>query len=73
MVDPRHPRLSIVRQCTLVSIARSSFYYEGKGESPLNLVLMRLIDEQYLETPWYGWRGTCGAGATVLAASGCAA
>jgi putative transposase len=56
MVDPRHPRLSIVRQCTLVSIARSSFYYEGKGESPLNLVLMRLIDEQYLETPWYGSR-----------------
>ncbi len=56
MVDPRHPRLSIARQCALVSIARSSFYYEGKGESPLNLALMRLIDEQFLETPWYGSR-----------------
>ena len=56
MVDPRQPRLSIVRQCALVSISRSSFYYEGKGESPLNLVLMRLIDEQFLETPWYGSR-----------------
>jgi putative transposase len=56
MVDPKHPRLSIVRQCALVSIGRSSFYYEGKGESPLNLALMRLIDEQFLETPWYGSR-----------------
>ncbi len=38
MVDLHHPRLGIVRQCALVSISRSSFYYEGKGESPLNLV-----------------------------------
>ncbi len=56
MVDPEHARLSIVRQCRLMSIARSSFYYEGKGESPLNLRLMRLIDEQFLETPFYGSR-----------------
>jgi putative transposase len=56
MIDPNHPRLSIVRQCELVSISRSSFYYEGKGESLLNLELMRLIDEQFLETPFYGSR-----------------
>jgi putative transposase len=56
MVDAENARLSIVRQCRLVSIARSSFYYEGKGESPLNLRLMRLIDEQFLETPFYGSR-----------------
>ena len=56
MVDPKHDRLSIRRQCRLVSIARSSFYYEGRGESPLNLRLMRLIDEQFLETPFYGSR-----------------
>jgi len=56
MVDPKDPRLSIARQCTLVSIARSSFYYRGKGESALILALMRLIDEQFLETPWYGSR-----------------
>ena len=56
MIDPGHGRLGIVRQCALVSISRSSFYYEGKGESPLNLELMRLIDAQYLETPWYGSR-----------------
>ena len=56
MVDPDQARLSIARQCCLVSIARSSFYYQGKGESPLNLRLMRLIDEQFLETPFYGSR-----------------
>jgi putative transposase len=56
MIDSDHPRLSIVRQCELVSIARSSHYYTGKGESALNLTLMRLIDEQFLSTPWYGSR-----------------
>ena len=55
-IKPDHPRLSIVQQCTLLSIHRSSYYYRSKGESPLNLQLMRLIDEQYLETPWYGTR-----------------
>ena len=54
MVAPTHARLSIVRQCHLVSIARSSFYYEGQGESPVNLRLLRVIDEQFLETPFYG-------------------
>ena len=34
----------------------SSFYYEGTGESPLNLQLLRRIDEQFLETPFYGSR-----------------
>ncbi len=44
MIDLGHGRLGIARQCRLVSISRSSFYYEGKGESRLNLELMRLID-----------------------------
>ncbi len=56
MVDPNHPRLSIHRQCQLVSIARSSFYYTGKGESPLNLKLMRLIDEEFMQHPFLGSR-----------------
>ena len=56
MIDPNHRRLSIVRQCELVTISRSTFYYEGKGETPLNLELMRLIDERFLETPFYGSR-----------------
>jgi putative transposase len=56
MIDPSHPRLSIVRQCELVSISRSSFYREPSPESAENLALMRLIDGQFLETPWYGSR-----------------
>lgn len=56
MIEPNHPRLSIVRQCELVGVARSSFYHTGTGESPLNLELMRRIDVQFLETPFYGSR-----------------
>jgi putative transposase len=56
MIEPGHPWLSIQRQCVLVSISRSGFYYQPTGESPLNLALMRLIDEAFLETPWYGSR-----------------
>jgi putative transposase len=56
MIEPEHARLTIVRQCELVSISRSAYYGPVKGESPLNLALMRLIDEQFLQTPWYGSR-----------------
>ena len=56
MIEPRHPRLSVGRQCALVGISRSAFYGPTKGESPQNLALMRLIDAQFLETPWYGSR-----------------
>jgi putative transposase len=55
-VEPDHSRLSVTKQCELLSISRSSFYYEVKGESPLNLKLMRLIDEQFLEDPSAGAR-----------------
>ena len=54
MIEPEHPGLSIVRQCELVSISRSGFYYRPAVEIPLNLTLMRLIDAQFLEAPWYG-------------------
>jgi putative transposase len=56
MIEPRHPLLPVSRQCALVGISRSAFYWPSKGESPLNLALMRLIDAQFLETPWYGSR-----------------
>ena len=56
MIDPGHPRLSIVRQCELASISRSSFYREPTAETEATLRLMLLIDEQFLETPWYGSR-----------------
>ncbi len=46
----------MVRQCELLSVNRSGLYYQPRGETALNLALMRLIDEQFLETPWYGAR-----------------
>jgi putative transposase len=56
MVDKDRPRLSVGAQCRQLSISRSSFYYAPKGETALNLGLMRLIDAQLLETPFYGVR-----------------
>jgi len=56
MIEPKHPNLSIVKQCRLMRISRSSFYYEGKGESGFNLELMRLIDEVFMEAPYCGSR-----------------
>ena len=56
LIEPAHPRLSIVRQCELVALSRSSFYDRPVGEGAENLALMRRIDEQFLETPWYGAR-----------------
>jgi putative transposase len=56
LIAPEHPHLSIVRQCELVSISRSGFYYEPVGESAFSLTLMRLIDEQFMEAPFYGAR-----------------
>ena len=56
MVEKDNPDLSIGAQCKLLSISRSSFYYQPKGETALNLMLMRRIDEQFLETPFFGVR-----------------
>ena len=46
MIEPEHAELSIVRQCELVSISRSGFYHRPAGETPLNLELMRLIEQR---------------------------
>jgi len=59
MVEPGHPRLSLVRQCRLLGISRSAVYYKPVGESVENLELMRLIDEQFLDTPYFGARQMC--------------
>ena len=47
--------MSLRRQCELIGLNRSSYYYQPVPESPFNLTLMRLIDEQYLRTPFYGY------------------
>lgn len=49
-----HPRLSLAQQCKILNIHRSGLYYKPKSESPLNLGLMKAIDAQFLEHPYYG-------------------
>ena len=54
MVERNHPRISISRQCELLGLSRSAFYYQAFPESPENLEYMRLMDEQYIDKPFYG-------------------
>ena len=55
-VDEAHPELSLVRQCELLDIRRSSLYYQSVQPSDEELTILRLLDEQYLKTPFYGSR-----------------
>jgi putative transposase len=54
MIDPQDGEFSLRRQCELLGINRSSLYYPPVAESEENLRLMRLLDEQYTRTPYYG-------------------
>ena len=56
MIVRDHPALSLSRQCRLLSLGRSSLYYEPKGERAETLALMRRIDELFLKYPFYGAR-----------------
>ena len=56
MVKADHAKLSIVCQCRLLAIARSSLYYEKTGESTYNLALMQEIDRAFTEWPFLGVR-----------------
>ncbi len=64
MVDREHPMLSVVKQCSLLGISRSSVYYQPAPASEEDLALMALMDRQYpsvgsgqvLKTPFYGSR-----------------
>ncbi len=56
MIEPSHTQISIRRQCKLLGLNRSTYYTKPAGESAVNLELMRVIDEQYMKTPFYGYR-----------------
>jgi putative transposase len=55
-IEPDHPQISISRQCELLNLSRSSYYYQPVGVSEEDLLFMRLLDEQYTQTPFYGTR-----------------
>lgn len=56
MIENGHTKLSVSRQCELLEISRSSLYYNAVEEGIANLSIMRLLDEQYMRTPFYGYR-----------------
>jgi len=56
LIEPGHPQISIARQGDLIGLPRSTYYYQAQGESAENLTLMRLLDKQYTDTPYYGVR-----------------
>jgi len=53
-IEPADSELSVRRQCELLGLNRSTFYYDPVPETEENLALMRQLDEQYLKTPYYG-------------------
>jgi putative transposase len=53
-VETTLARMSVVRQCGLLELGRSTFYYQPVGEDTYNLELMRLIDEEFTKRPFYG-------------------
>lgn len=68
LIEPEQPQISLARQCELVGLARSSWYYKPVEVDPYELKLMNLIDTQYTATPFYGirrmtaWLATQGEG-----------
>jgi len=56
LIEKDHPEISIKQQCSLLGLCRSGYYYSPQGLSEKDLVLMRLIDEQYTRCPFYGSR-----------------
>ena len=55
-VEPDNQKISVVRQCQLLGITRSGVYYRERAESVEDAEIMRLLDAQYTETPFYGYR-----------------
>ena len=53
-MEPENEEITIRRQCELLELTRSVWYYQPKPEDPEDLRLMNLMDEQYLKTPFYG-------------------
>lgn len=56
MIDHKDPEISVDRQCELIGLNRSTYYYQSQRDDSYNQLLMRLIDEEYTRHPFYGIR-----------------
>ena len=56
LIDLENPEISITKQCQLLSLAKGSLYYESVKKDTDTLLIMDLLDKQYLKTPFYGSR-----------------
>ena len=56
MVEPDNSRISVARQCELLGVSRSSYYYQSQPLSDRDQRQMRLIDEEYTRHPFFGGR-----------------
>lgn len=56
MIISPNSSISIRSQCKLLGVSRSNYYHHPIGESSENLKYMRFIDEQYMQTPFFGYR-----------------
>lgn len=54
MIDPNHKMITVARQCELLNLSRSSYYYVSGKDDRYNQLLMNLIDEQYTKMPFFG-------------------
>jgi putative transposase len=54
MIEPWRVGIPVSRQCDLIGLSKAAYYYRARPKSALNELLMRLIDEQYTKTPFYG-------------------
>lgn len=54
LIEPDHPSIPVSRQCRLLGISRSGYYYQPHGESQENIRLMHRIDEIFTKYPFYG-------------------
>jgi len=56
LVERDNKAIAVARQCELLRLSRSSYYYGSSRDDEYNLELMRLLDEQYTKVPFYGVR-----------------
>ncbi len=55
-MERNNEEIAVARQCELLNLPRSSYYFSSTVNDQFNLELMRLIDEQFTRAPFYGVR-----------------